>query len=305
MNKKLFFFLTIIILLFTISCSSQPRKSSEINTRRNRAADYSGFAHRYFRDGLFNQALVFYYMALDENIAADFEPGKSIVKNSIGRTHLLMGNLDSAEIYIQQSYNLAKKLGNRDLIASAANVFAELRIFQNLIPEAEKFISEAIENTGRNTPVLAEIFHNLAIIEHRKGNSAQALATINNAITINRRNKAHLNLAANYYFAASVYSQQNNFDKAIEMLKNALIEDRRVENSYGIAKDYRALGIVSLRNNRKEDAYYFFVKSLNIFRVIRNTEEEKSVLEFLIQLSEDLGKTADVEILRAQLQNLE
>jgi len=309
MNKKhcllsISIFLTAIFLLFTISCSSAPKKSSEVNTRKNRAADYMEFGNRYFKDGLYNQALVFFIMALDENIAADFEPGISKVKSSIARTYLLIGEIPKAEIYIEESYDLAKKLEDKDLIAISANIFAELKIFKNQIPEADNFISESILQAKAKSTMQAEAFHTLAVIERKKGDSGKALATLSKAIDINKDNKNHSNLAANYYLAASIYSQENNYNKAIEMLNNAIKEDRIEENSYGIAKDYKALGIVTSKNNKKEEAFSFFIKSLNIFRVIKNIEEEKSVLNHLIEISSDLGKTSDLNSFKAQLGKL-
>ena len=301
MNKKLLFLLAVIIFLFTISCSSAPKKTSEVNTRKNRAADYMEFGNRYFVQGFYDQALVFFNMALDENIAADFEPGISRVKSSIARTYLLISDLPNAEKYIREAYSLAKELENPELIALTANNAAELNIAKNLIPEADKFISEAIAQAKNKSAIQAEAFHTLAIIERKKGNPEKAFATINKAIEINKENKAHSNLAANYYFAASIYSQENNYTKAIEMLNLALKEDRIEENSFGIAKDYKALGIVSLKNNKKEEAYSFFLKSLDICRVIKNTTEEKSILNYLIQVSQDLGKTSDLKKFKVQL----
>jgi tetratricopeptide (TPR) repeat protein len=300
MNKKFLLLLTAITILFMASCSSAPKKTSEVNTRKNRAADFMGFGNQYFTQGLYEQALVFFNIALDENIAADFEPGISKVCSSIARTFLLTGDFAGAEKYIQESYNLAKQLGDKDLIAISATIFAELKISKNLIPEAEKFISEAMTQAKANSAIQAEAYHTLAVIERRKGEPEKALATINKAIAINKQNKAHSNLAANYYFAASVFSQEDNYAKAVEMLNNAIKEDRLVENSFGLAKDYKALGIVSLKNNKKEEAYSFFIKSLNIFRVIENMQEQKSVLQYLIEISEDLGKISDLEYFKKQ-----
>ena len=301
MKKRLLLFLTAIVFLFMASCSSAPKKTSEINTRKNRAADYMEFGNQYFRQGLYDMALVFFGMAYDENIAADFEPGISRVSSSIGRTFLLLGDFTYAEKYIQKSYDFAKQLGDRDLIALSANNFAELNIYKNLIPEAEKFIVEAVAQASANSNTLAEAYHNLALIEQRKGEPRKALATINRAIEINKKNESYLNLAANYYLAASIFSQENNFTKATEMLFIALDNDRLVENSYGLAKDYKALGIVSLKDSNKEEAYTFFIRSLNIFMVIKNIDEEKSVLEFLIEIATDLGKTSDAENFKEQL----
>ena len=301
MNKKLLFFLTVIFSLFIISCSSAPKKTSEINVRKNRAADYTDFGNQYFKQGFYNQALVFFNMALDENIAADFEPGIVKLKSAVGRTSLLLGDIPNAEKNIQEAYTLAKELGDNELIALSANIFTELNIYKDLFPEAEKLNTEAISKAKQNSSAQAEAYHILAIIERKKGEVNKALSAITKASEINKQNKDHSGIASNYYLAASIYSQENNFDKAIEMLDMAIKEDRIVENSFGIAKDYKALGIVSLKNNKKEEAYSFFNKSLNIFRIIKNTDEQKSVLKYLIEISQDLGQTADTEKLKALL----
>ena len=290
-----------VIVLFTASCSSAPKKSEEVNTRKNRAADFMEFGNQYFKQGHYGQALIFFNMALDENIAADFESGISKVKSSIGRTYLLLENLTDAEKYINEGYKLAKELDNKDLIALSSNYFAELYLAKNLLPEADKYISESMMQVKANSTAQAEAYHTLAIVERKKGNPEKAMTTINKAIEINKQNKAHSNLGANYYLLASFFSQDNNYIKANEMLNLAIKHDRIEENSYGIAKDYKALGLVAIKNNKKEEAYSFFIKSLDIFKVINNTQEEKNILKLLVDLSLDLGKTSDSERFKARL----
>ncbi len=301
MNRKLLLLLTAIISIFILSCSSAPKKSDEVNTRKNRASDYAEFGNQYFRQGLYNQSLIFFNMALEENIAVDYEPGISKTSSSLGRAYLIKGDIANAEKYMKDGYNLAKQLGDKDLIALSANNLAELNISKNLIPESEKFISEAISNAKPNSLIQAESYHTLAIIERKKGEQEKALATIKKAIEINKQNKTHSSLAANYYFSASIYSQDNNYSKAAEMLNLAIKEDRLEENSYGLAKDYKALGMVALKNSKQEEAYLFFIKSFNIFKAIKNTDEEKSVLKYLIEISSNLGKVSDAEYYKAQL----
>jgi tetratricopeptide (TPR) repeat protein len=285
-----------ITLIIAISCSSAPKKSDVINTRKNRAAEYTSFAMQYFNSGEYSQALVFFNIALNENIAADFEEGISRTSNSIGKIYIIQGNIENAEKYVNEGYLIAKKLNNKDLIAVSAINFAEINLLKNNLDEAEKNIIEAQTNVNTNkySVIAAESYHTIASIEYKKGNYQKSLEALNNAIAINREKKEHSRLASNYYFAASLYSRQNNFEKAIDMLNLALQEDRIEENSFGIAKDYKALGIVCIKNKNQEEAAGYFLKAFKIFNVLKNKQEQIDILNYLTEISANASKNEDV-----------
>ncbi|MCP5514870.1 MAG: tetratricopeptide repeat protein [Spirochaetales bacterium] len=302
--KSKYFYVSLLSLLsfaFFLSCSSAPAKPDAVSSRKNRAADITGFGNNYFIQGQYNQALVFFKLALDENTAVDFEPGISRTSNSIGKVYLVTGEFDKAEQYLNDAYEIAKKLENRELTAISARNMAELYIEQGKIEESDALLNEALSNSESYPLIKAEVYHTVAISLRKKGNFSEAISYIDRASEINLREKAHSSLAANYYLAASVYSRQNNFSKSVEMLNKAIDEDRIVENSYGLAKDYKALGIVHLKNSKPEEAYPFFIKSIKIFDVIDNKSEIKSVLEYLIEISTLLDRPLDAAYFKSRL----
>ena len=74
---------------------------------------------------------------------------------------------------------------------------------------------------------------------------------------------------------------------------NALEEDSKVENSLGIAKDFQALGIISLKSGKEKEAYDYFKKCLFVYKSLKNiypnftlAREMKTCLDYLLPLSE-------------------
>ena len=88
--------------------------------------------------------------------------------------------------------------------------------------------------------------------------------------------KFHEEIASNYYMIASIYTEREEFTDALDYAMKALEEDRKVENSLGIAKDFQALGIILLKSGKEEEAYF------TLFREI------KICLNYIIPLSEKL-----------------
>ncbi len=303
MNKKRFLCYA-LIAIFLFSCSSAPKKSNEVNTRKNRAADYSNFGNNYFSNGNYDQALLFFSLAYEENIAADHEPGISRSASSIAKVYLVLGDTFNAASYLDEAYETAKKLSNDELTAISAINLAEYNIIKKNYAEAEKHLDEAF-SAARGAPLAtAETYHTRSVLEKEKGNSGEALAFLTKAIEINSREKSYASLAANYYMAASVYSKNNEMNKAVEMLELAIKADRNTENSYGLAKDYKALGIVYEKNRLYEEAYENFFKSYRIFNIIENRIETISTLEYLISVSETINKTSTAEAFRKELERI-
>ncbi len=303
-NKLSLFMLISIVVMALASCSSAPVKSDSVITRKNRAADFASFGNNYFIQGQYSQALVFFNLAFDENTAADFEPGIARTGNSIGKVYLLTGDFDKAEKHLKDAYNLSKKLGDKELITISAINLADLNLSKNSPEESDKYLAEALSSIEAESALSAEVYHAMAVTERKKDNPELALQHISKAIDINTRFKAHSNLASNYYLAASIYSKQDNFQKAVEMLTLSVQEDRIEENSFGLAKDYKALGIVYLKNNKPEEAYSCFIKSYSIFRIIEGRQEIAGVLQYLIEVSDRLDRPADSAFFKEKLLEL-
>src|SRR5271157_3564846 len=79
------------------SCSSAPPKSDTITAVRDQAAQNSGYAEAYFRQGRYDLALQFFTQSLNQNASIDNVEGITQSYVAIGKTYIAMGSLDMAE----------------------------------------------------------------------------------------------------------------------------------------------------------------------------------------------------------------
>jgi len=139
-----------------------------------------------------------------------------------------------------------------------------------------------------------------------------ALQFFNRAITINIKKKLFKEIASNYYMISSVYSEKGKYEIALDYINKALEMDKYVENSLGIAKDYRAMGIISKKIGKESDAYTYFKNSLFIYRSIKTIlpnfvleKEMKTLFKYLIPLAEKIDDEAAVTNYKKMLEKIE
>ncbi len=277
-----------------ISCSSAPKETDVVNSRKNRAAELTDFGNSYYANGEYSQALVFFRLALDENIASDNEPGIIRSCNSAGRASMDLENYEDAEKYFLQALSLSEKLEDRTFRTISANNLGDLYLRTEKYKKAEEMFDKSFASAETGSPEAAVILHNLGRIALKNGEDYdKALSRFSQSAKINLAEKKHAELAANYYMTASVYSKMESYDNAESYLLKALEEDKIVENSFGIGKDFKALGIVNEKKGNIETAYGYYLKSYMVFDVLKNMAEIKELLEKLTVISKELGMEKD------------
>ena len=118
---------------------------------------------------------------------------------------------------------------------------------------------------------------------------------------INLKIKRYEEVASNYYMMASIYSEEENYEKALEYANLALKYDKKVENSMGIAKDFLAIGLIYKKAGKYEESYVYFKKTLldnkaliTLYPDMPIENEVRTVLEYLIEIAEKLGYKEDL-----------
>ncbi len=67
--------LALAALAVLLSCSTAPRPRTEVNARKNRAAELTRSGNDRFAQGDYRQALSFFSLALNENLAVEKKRG--------------------------------------------------------------------------------------------------------------------------------------------------------------------------------------------------------------------------------------
>jgi tetratricopeptide (TPR) repeat protein len=100
----------------------------------------------------------------------------------------------------------------------------------------------AVIKTDRLAAALGWTVAGLAEKELRRWNDAEA--SLKRALDIHQQGNHLAEAAYDWFLIASVRSVAGRYEDALEALQSALGFDRRAENSYGLATDWRALGDV-------------------------------------------------------------
>ena len=297
------FILIVSAFLLMFSCSSAPKETDIINARKNKAAELTDFGNNYYAEGKYDQALVFFKLALDENIASDNEPGIAMSCNSAGNASLYLDDTESAEKYFLQALSISEKIDNRQLRSDSSNNLGVLYLRTGKYKKANEMLEKAFASAETNSVEAAVILHNLGTSYKKDGDYSKAIARFSQAAKINLSEKKHAKLADNFYMTASVYSKEKNYDSAETFLLKALEEYKLVEKTYSIGKTHKALGIVNEKKGNLETAYGYYLKSYMVFDVLKNNPEIKELLGKLSETAATLGREKDSAYFSSALEN--
>ena len=104
--------------------------------------------------------------------------------------------------------------------------------------------------------------------EKEQGNYADAETAFKKSLAIYEKDRYMEQAAYDWYLIASCRSMAKNYAGARQALEQAIAFDRRVENSYGLAADWRALGDVNKKDGKTAEAEAAYSRSGQIFRAM-------------------------------------
>jgi tetratricopeptide (TPR) repeat protein len=296
--------LACVLILFITACSTAPKPKEEIIEKKNKAAEYAEFGNSYYYQGLFGKAIEFFNLSLAYNGSVDNQPGIVRSYNSLGKVNLARGFLENAEGYFAKAYELAEALEDDILLAQSLSHRGELAARRENYNQALTLLQKALEHTEKGTieGVKAVIYSNLGTVYRKLGKMDEALTYFNQARDLSAKEKNFGELATVCYKIAALYSEKGEYGKALEFVGYALENDKKVESSFGIAKDYLAMGTISMKSGNEGQAYLYFRRALLVYRSmailnpdISVSDDVQILLAHLIDLARKLGKEEEAE----------
>lgn len=291
---------------FILACSSAPKAPDGIFDIKNKAADFTQFGNNYYAAGNYDQALRLFKLALVENTKVNHELGMARSYNSIGKTFIAMGDFDTAILELHKAEVLAEELNSGEIYILTRNNMADIyfatKDYQTALDILLE-VSEYAQFSPREDQ--AVFFHNIAAAYKGLDEYTSAENYANQALVINNELKRFGEAAANYYLLASIFSKQENHNRAIEFAFKALENDKLYENAPGIGKDLYALGILYEENNEIDNSYRYFFKAFQVFEALQFKRDMARCLEKLIKHSKSLGFTDKATLYSAALEKLQ
>lgn len=286
----------VIVLTVLGACSSAPDPPAESRRVRDRAAEYATIGNGYFQRANYEMALQFFELGLSENMLVDHLPGIVRSHNSIAKVYLAVGRFDAAGAELNRALEIARDLDAPQELAKTHTLLGELamRMENN---------QAALSELNRAREILLEaafevdsvLLHNLGTAHARNAEYSDAERYLRQALDKNLTDNSWAKTAGNYYMLSSIASRQGDFDRALQLMEQALAFDKRAENSIGIAADLVGVGRIYERKEQLDEAYPFYLRALRIYLGLNLAAPTADTLGTLERVAEELGRTEEAE----------
>jgi len=272
--KKIIGIFILSIIIVASSCSTAPKNKGDINILRKSTEKGIESANKEVGQGNYVNAekLMIEFKRLA--ILTDDPSLITRVCLTYGNTLLSLGKANEAYVEWDQAVAEAQKLGNKELISvtkifkARGNLLLERASPQSVIDEVDREIVNI-----KNKLFIAYSWQTKGLAQRALNSHREAEESIKKSLEIHEKEKALENASYDWYTIASIRSLAENTAGALQALETAITIDRRIENSFGLAASWRAMGDVYRKMGKNDDALEAYKRSRAIYEAMGNKEE--------------------------------
>ena len=265
----------ILLMLVLLSCSSAPKNTGDVYIVRDRAEMLLESGNREASRGYYDSALLIVNESKRNAVLAD-DPSL-IVRCSLSRGSILfvLGRTDEAFSEWEQAIEEAQKLGNPELLSIC-------RIFhaRGMLNSGRSSAQSVLDTVNREAANIRNDQMFIAVSLQVKGSALRALGSYREAeealmqsLAIHERAGYLENVSYDWYTIASIRSLSGDTQGALQALESSISIDRRIENTWGLAASWRAMGDVYRRAAREQEALEAYNRARTIYIALGNDYE--------------------------------
>jgi tetratricopeptide (TPR) repeat protein len=268
------------VLLFTISCSTKPKNPTDDFSIRSQAEAALKLGITEADRNKYDAALQLLAECKRQAVLTD-DPSLTIRSSlSLGNVLFALGREEEAFAEWEASVALAEELADRDLLSvSKIHLSRGSLLSGRQSPQAvlEEAVKEAANIKSDNLYIaFSWNVRGLALREMRSFTEAEK--AIQRSLDIHDKDQYILKAAYDWYLIANIRSLAgNNTDGALDALNKAIANDRRMENSWGLAADWRAMGDVYRKTGKTREANKAYKRAKAIFLAIGDDEKAEEI----------------------------
>lgn len=196
-----------------------------------------------YNAGRYKEALSYYEKSLTK-CAGDLECVASNL-NGIGAVYEALGDDKKALRYYEDALAAARKINNKDLIAT--NLFNTGAIYSQTLNQYEKALSlfeesEKLFRELNDKQSLAIVLFNTGKALNSLGRHEKALPVFNESLKINRGINSQQGIAGNLNLIGNVYASLGQYDKPLLYYQDALKINKKLNIPVEIATTLRNIG---------------------------------------------------------------
>jgi tetratricopeptide (TPR) repeat protein len=262
------------VSIFT-SCSSAPKNTGDVYTLRAQAEAGLESGSREAGQGNFENALILLTESKRKAILAD-DPSLTVrVCLARGNVLFFLGRTEEAFAEWEQAVAEARGFGNGELL-SLSRIYRARGMLILGRAEAQSVLDEVNResaNIKSERIYIAFSWQVKGLALRALGSYAEAENALRRSLEINEREKVLENASYDWYIIASIRSLQGNTTDAITALETSISIDRRIENSWGLAASWRAMGDVYRRAGMEQEAVEAYRRAITIYTAMGNERE--------------------------------
>jgi len=277
--------LLLLALLLIPACSSQPKKTGDMYDLRTHAELQLDLGNKQADRGNLETALILLDDAVRLAIAADSSGLRIRTRLSHSNVLFSLDRGEEAAAGWNEALAEAERAGNAEW-AAMCRVYIERG---KLLSPDGKNDAESVRDEVRRALGLiksdrfsvAFAWTVLGLAEKELGHYADAEAAVRRGLEIHEKDLLFELAAYDWYTIASFRSLSGDYQGALQALEKAIVFDRRTENSWGLASDWRALGDVHHKAGNPDAARAAYLRAAEIFRAMGNEAAAEQTLSRL------------------------
>ena len=121
---------------------------------------------------------------------------------------------------------------------------------------------------------MAKALMTQGLVNKQRGDYANALSLMNQALTINEQNKISFGIAASLNNIGLIYQEQKDFAKAKEYYGKSLVISKQLNSTKLLASLYNNLGIISKEERNYVKAIEYYQESMKIYQAAADKKGE-------------------------------
>jgi tetratricopeptide (TPR) repeat protein len=263
-----------VIFIFNC-CSSAPKNKGDINNLRRQSENLLEMGNKESGRGNYETALIMLGEAKRNAILSD-DPSV-IVRCTLSRANVLysLSRTDEAFDEWTAAVTEAQRSGNRELL-SICRIFLSRG---NLVSGRDSARSVLDEVNREQSNIKTDKLY-IAFSWQVKGLALRALGSykeaedaIKRSLEIHEKEGYLENASYDWYTIASIRSLAGNTQGALQALESSIAIDRRIENSWGLAASWRAMGDVYRKEHRDQQALEAYYRAKAIYEALGNSYE--------------------------------
>jgi tetratricopeptide (TPR) repeat protein len=262
-------------------CSTPPRNPADVYDLRRQAEAQLELGSRQADRGSYEAALLLLNEAMRLAVSVD-DPGLRI-RAGLSRGNVLLALDRSGEALgsWEAALEEAEKNGGGELLAVTRVHIARGRLLSggaDIAGAVREEVGREMGNIKSGRNYLAFAWSVIGLAEKELGRYAEAEAAVKRGLDIHEKGRYLEQAAYDWFLIASIRSLSGDYEGARQALESAIALDRRVENSYGLASDWRALGDVYGKAGKSGESRLAYLRSAEIFRSTGNDQAAAEVL---------------------------